>query len=284
MMRGARSDGSGSARAALPALTRRLVRGGMVVAWAWTAVLTPLPARGAATVPAQLQDPLPSILVDVSTTTWKPRGRILFDVTATVRNKLSRVGFPVVRDAAAPHDLTLTLDYGEERGRQYDLTTYQTIVTGHFRLEGRDSTPLLDFTVQERSGDQLGGTPPYIDAIQRFETNPSIFFLGDLVLARLRGEEARAPALVAGLRRELGGETSGIDPLSAPHTMMMGESHLPRLAHRRAIRELGRLGGAAAVPFLRDLLSHDDPTIQHAARRALAKTESQETVEQAPTP
>lgn len=257
-------------RTARPTVTRRLVGGGLLVVWLWQALAIPLAVSGDTTRPARPGDPLPSILVEVRTATWKPRGRVLFDVTAAVRNRLSGAGFPIVRDAAEPHDLTLALEYREERGRQYDVTTYQTIVTGRFRLEGRGATPLLEFTVQERSGEQLGGTPPYIDAIQRFETNPSVYFLGEIVRGRVRGDPARAAALMAGLRRELQSETSGIDPLSAPHTMMAGESILPRLAHQRAIRELGHLDDPEAVPFLRELLSHKDPGIQQAARQALA--------------
>lgn len=262
-------------RGALLAPARLLVGGGLLLVWA--VLSSPLEARDETTGPAQPNEPLPSILVDVSTATWKPRGRVLFDVTATVRNKLSGVGFPVVRDEAEPHDLILMLEYREERGRQYDFTTYQTIVTGRFRLEGQGSTPLMDLTVQERSGEQLGGTPPYIDAIQRFETHPSVYFLGDIVRERLRGEPARAAALMAGLRRELQAGTARIDPLSAPHTMMAGETTLPRVALQRAIRELGRLGDPEAVPFLRELLSHQDPTIQQAAGQALVRTESQAT-------
>ncbi len=261
------------------ALMRLPLAGGLLLVWSVAAWVTPPEARSDGQSPPQAKDPLPSILVDVNTATWKPRGRVLFDVTATVRNKLSGAGFPIVRDAAEPHDLTLTLDYREERGRQYDFTTYQTIVTGRFLLERRGSSPLLDLTVQERSGEELGGTPPYVDAIQRFETHPSVFFLGEIVRGRLRGDSARAPALIAGLRRELQAESAGIDPLSTPHTMTVGDTTIPALARHRAIRELGRLGEPEAVPFLRELLSHKDPNIQHAAGLALAQIESQETAE-----
>lgn len=243
---------------------RLLLGSGLLLVWACAAPAD-APAADA---------PLPSVLVEVRTATWKPRGRVLFDVKATVRNKLSGVGFPIVRDAEQPHDLTLKVDYREERGRQYDVTAYQTIVTGRFRLEGQGSTPLLELSVQERSAEQLGGTPPYIDAIQRFETNPSVFFLGDIVRERLQGERGRAPALMAGLRRVLRKDASRIDPLSAPHTMMAAESSLPRVARHRAIRELGRLGDPRAVPFLRELLSHDDPAIRQTAGQALAAIES----------
>ncbi len=261
-----------SARLPLP---RLLAVGGLLQIGLWAGLVNPLAARGDMQVPGQPNDPVPSILVEVNTATWKPRGRVLFDVTATVRNKLSAAGFPIVRDEAEPHDLTLTLEYREEQGRQYDFTTYQTIVTGRFRLERPGSTPLLDLTVQEQSGEDLGGTPPYIDAIQRFETHPSVFFLGDIVRGRLRGESARAPALMAGLRRELQAESAGVDPLSTPHTMTVADSTLPKLARHRAIRELGRLGDPQAVPFLRELLSHEDPEIQQTAGQALARIESQ---------
>lgn len=269
------APGSRPSRVTRLALMRLLLAGGLVLVWNVAAWVTPPEARSDGQSPPQAKDPLPSILVDVNTATWKPRGRVLFDVTATVRNKLSGAGFPIVRDAAEPHDLTLTLDYREERGRQYDFTTYQTIVTGRFRLERPGSTPLLDLTVQEQSGEDLGGTPPYIDAIQRFETHPSVFFLGDIVRGRLRGESARAPALMAGLRRELQAESAGVDPLSTPHTMTVADSTLPKLARHRAIRELGRLGDPQAVPFLRELLSHEDPEIQQTAGQALARIESQ---------
>ncbi len=269
MMPGEPARRSRPCRAAPLAPRRRGVAGGLLLALIWAALANPLAVRGDTMTPARPNDPLPSILVEVQTATWKPRGRVLFDVTATVRNKLSGAGFPIVRNAAEPHDLTLALDYREEQGRQYDVTTYQTIVTGRFRIEERGSAPLLDLTVQERSGERLGGTPPYVDAIQRFETNPSVYFLGEIVRGRLRDEPTRSRALIAGLRRELQAATSGVDPLSAPHTMMVGDSTVPALAHQRAIRELGRLGDPEAVPFLRELLLHKDPEIQQAARQAL---------------
>lgn len=267
----------GSTRPVTPGLC---LAGGLLVLCG-TALLVPAPAAGSDRPPvrAEQDDSLPSILVEVRTATWKPRGRILFDVTATVRNRLSSAGFPIVRDAAQPRDLTLTLDYREKRGRQYNFTTYQTIVIGRFQLESQDSSRILDLRVQEQSGQELGGTPPYIDAIQRFETHPSVYFVGDIVKGILRGEPDRALALIAGLRRELETESSGIDPLGAPHTMTAEDSALPQLARQRAIEELGQLGGPQVVPFLRDLRSHKDPEIQQAARHALDRIEAQDTAE-----
>lgn len=240
----------------------------LAVAWAACAGLAGPPAVTATTV--EREPTLPAVTVDVRTATYKPRGRVLLDVLGLVRNRLRDAQIPLARDGSAPGTVTLSVDYQEERGAQYEFDTYATIVTGRFRLTGPDSAPLFDMTVRERSGEELFGTPPYIDAIQKFETNPYVYFLGNVVREHLVGRGDETAALIHGLREMMGAEAAGFDPLSAPHTMLEAETTYPTRARERTVRELGRLGDPRAVPVLTELLSHSDETTRTLAAQALA--------------
>ena len=76
-----------------------------------------------------------TIYVDVRTSTWKTRGRLLWDAPADVRAKLIAVGFEIVREKNQPHALTLTGVYEETRGRQFGINRYGTVLSGAFRIE-----------------------------------------------------------------------------------------------------------------------------------------------------
>jgi len=92
-----------------------------------------------------------TIYVNVTSSTWMPRGRTLLDIAPTIRTKLDSAGFTVVRNQSDLHDLILTIQYREEQGRQYRIDTYGTDITCVVRLEHAELGPLLDLTIRESS-------------------------------------------------------------------------------------------------------------------------------------
>ena len=54
-----------------------------------------------------------TIYLEVERSTWKPRGRHLYDVESSIRVQLTSMGFQAVRGREEPHDLTLQVSYRE---------------------------------------------------------------------------------------------------------------------------------------------------------------------------
>ncbi len=212
-----------------------------------------------------------TMYVEARTATWKRRGRTLMDVAPLVRNKVRSAGFQVVPKASDPHVLTLTVDYREERGRQYRFDVYGTDITCRIHLEHSRSGTLLDLTVRESSGDRLLGTPPYVEAVQEFETNPYVYFLGDLVRGRAISGLDTTESLIRGFQWSIEADTEKFDPLSAPHSMASSETGYARLARDNTIDELGRLGDPRAVPLLMTLVRDTDPRVRRLSALALGR-------------
>ena len=84
-----------------------------------------------------------TIYVEVQTSTWKTRGRFLWDAPADIRAKLIAVGFEIVRDKNQPHALSLTGSYEETRGRQFGINRYGTVLSGTFRIEHHAERPVV---------------------------------------------------------------------------------------------------------------------------------------------
>lgn len=209
------------------------------------------------------------IVVQTHMTTWMPRGRTLMDLDALIRNKLTSAGFTLVPEAKESQLPTLRIDYRETRGRQYDISTFGTIITCQVSLEDDTRGELLSYTVQESSGNQLFGTPPYIEAMQKFETNPYIYLLGDLVLGRAVLGMDTVESLVRGLERVTDREQSSQDPLSLPHTLTRAETGYAAEARDNTIEEVARLKDPRAVPVLVALLGDSDPRARRLSAKAL---------------
>ena len=164
----------------------------------------------------------------------------------------------MVTTSSDPHDFILTIDYREEQGRQFSINSYGTDITCAIRLEDDNKEILLDLTVQESSGDQNLGTPPYIEAVSRFETNPYIYLLGDVVKGRTVMGLDTTGSLIKGLERLAAIDTSGFDPLSAPHSLSDADSPYGTQALYNTIQEVGRLEDLRALPVLTQVLHHRD--------------------------
>jgi hypothetical protein len=129
---------------------------------------------------------LPKIHVEVSASTWKTRGGLLYDIEGTVRRKLTSAGFLLVRDQAKSHDAVYYVDYQERRGEAYGINQFGTIISAKFRLERPEHELLHEIRIEETSHPTISGPPPYLNTLQNFQTNPYFFFLGDILQGYLR--------------------------------------------------------------------------------------------------
>ena len=205
-----------------------------------------------------------TIYVDVQATSWKPRGRLLWDAPADIRAKLIAVGFEIVREKNQPHALTLTGSYEETRGRQFGINRYGTVLTGTFRIEHHEKGPLLEITIQERAELTPSGTLPYLDSLHNFLTNPYYHFLGEIVDGQIhRNQDAHRvflKELYAKVAHEAVPEASeNSDWLpEGIHSMQQAHTLYEPVAARRTIEEFVRANDDRIVGILPDLLNHPD--------------------------
>lgn len=210
-----------------------------------------------------------TIYVDVVASTWMPRGRTLSDVGPSLRTKLASAGFTVVRNQTDRHELTLKVLYREEQGRQYRIDTYGTDITCVVQLEHAGIGPLLNLTIQESSTYPETGTPPYLEALEKFVVNPYFYLLGDLVREWVVSGLDTTGALIEGLKRLAEHEPVKSDPLKGEYLMLSDEVMFYTSARENVIQELGRLKDPRAVALLTKLLRHSDPRVRLLSVRAL---------------
>lgn len=210
-----------------------------------------------------------SVYIDLTFSTWHPRGRTLSQIGPALKIKLTNAGFMVVPKASDPHDLTLKVRYREERGQQYKFDTYGTEITCEVKLEHASAGSLLDLTIRETSGAYDSGTPPYLEALERFDTNPYFYFLGEIVSSRTRSRSDVTEALIRSLQHMIQAETPKTEQLQDAHGFLPGESLYPALVRENTIRELGRLRDDRAVPVLTALLGHASRQTRLASIEAL---------------
>lgn len=205
-----------------------------------------------------------TIYVDVQASSWKPRGRLLWDPPADLRAKLIAVGFEIVREKTHPHSLTLTGSYEETRGRQFGINRYGTVLTGTFRIEHHEKGPLFEMTIQERAVLTPSGTLPYLDSLHNFLTNPYYHFLGEIVDGQIhRNQDAHAvflKELRANVVRDAAPQVSD-NPEWIPegiHSMQQAHTLYEPVATRRTIGEFVQEEDNSIVDLLPNLLNHPD--------------------------
>ena len=205
-----------------------------------------------------------TIYVDVQATTWKTRGRLLWDAPADIRAKLIAVGFEIVREKTQPHALTLTGSYEETRGRQFGINRYGTVLTGTFRIEHHEKGPLFEITIQERAELTPSGTLPYLDSLHNFLTNPYYHFLGEIVDGQIHRNQDAHRVFLKGLRAKVVHEavpevSENSDWLpEGIHSMQQAHTLYEPVAARRTIGEFVRTEDNSIVDLLPDLLNHPD--------------------------
>jgi len=139
---------------------------------------------------AQVEDFVlkPTIYVNIDTSTWKPRGRLLYDLEGTILKKVGLAGFQVVREVTHPHECELLVVYREERGEQYDVNAWGTTIRGEFRFSGMAVSRPVTWRIVEFSENARFASPPYLDALVKFETHPYYFFLGGILMSLMHND------------------------------------------------------------------------------------------------
>ncbi|MCA9472205.1 MAG: hypothetical protein MRJ96_15475 [Nitrospirales bacterium] len=236
--------------------------------------LNPVYANAEASVSAL--SPPPTILVDVDATTWKTRGRIFYDVEGSLFRKLHSAGFQIARSRQEFHDWTLLVRYREEKGPAYTASEYGTILRATFSLFRGATQAVWEVSLVERSENSVSGTPPYLDVIQKLDSNPYYFFIGLLLRTFIEQELSVEQALLLVLQQEALRSSSSDPPNSqadlfedADHSMNFSDEYYFPFAMVRSINELVRRHDRRVIPILDRLLDYPDEQVRHGARQAL---------------
>lgn len=215
-----------------------------------------------------------TIYVDVQVSTWKTRGRLLWDAPADIRTKLIAVGFEIVREKTQPHALTLTGTYDETRGRQFGINRYGTVLSGTFRIEHHEKGPLFEITIQEKAERTPSGTLPYLDSLHNFLTNPYYHYLGEIVDGQIhRSQDAHRvflEELLAHVTQDAAPEASDTSEWipEGIHSMQQAHTLYEPVAARRTIGEFVQAKDDRIVDILPDLLNHPDVYVKVRSVRA----------------
>ena len=216
------------------------------------------------------------VYLDLQTTTWRSRGRISYGIGPSLRMKLAAAGFTVTQDQATPRELTIKVDYREERGKPVSVSLFGTDITCTVTLEHPEGGRLLDLKIHESPTYAELVTAPYLDVVERFQTNPYFYFLGDLIRGRIDAHLDTTGALIQALERQLESErprvVSPLDTLPSPaDTFPDPDIFYAAAARENAIEELGRLKDPRAVGILTKLTIHSDSQVRLRAVMALGK-------------
>lgn len=222
----------------------------------------------------------PVIYLDVRASSWRPRGRVSFGIVPSVRMKLTSAGFAVTQDPESPHDLTLVVDYREERGKQLSINLFGTEITCVMLLEhprqGRLFT--IKFHVAPRYAEMVSA--PYVEVVDMFQANPYFYFLGDLIRGRIDAHLHPAGALIQAVDRQFAREQqprneTPLDTLESPaETFPDLDLLFAPAARANAIEELGRLKDPRAIGLLEQLMFHPDRVTRLRAVHALGEFDS----------
>jgi hypothetical protein len=212
----------------------------------------------------------PSVYVEVDTKTWKTRGRLYWDVKGSMIKKLAETGFGIVRNKEAPHDLTLKVFYQEDRGEQYSINAYGTVIRCTFLLETLSTENPWKVNISESSTNVISGIPPYLDVLDKFQTNPYYFFIGEILRGNLENGLDPRGGLIYALKRILAientkpkeGQAIGRDAGSHLHTMFSDSEFYKTEAIRRAIDDCVDAKDRRIIPVFSHLLNHRESAVR----------------------
>jgi hypothetical protein len=225
-------------------------------------------------------DRQPIIYLDVSASTWRSRGRVSFGLVPLLKLKLASAGFAVTQDLESPHDLTLKVEYREERGKQISLDLTGTEITCVMLLDHPQEGRLFSTTIHEAPRYAELVTAPYVEVVEQFQTNPYFYYIGDLIRGRIDAHLDTTATLIRAVERQFDREryprvTTPLDTLESPaETFPDLDLHFAALAQDNAIDELGRLKDSRAIDLLKMLMFHSDPRTRLRAVLALGEFNS----------
>jgi hypothetical protein len=217
------------------------------------------------------------IYLNVQTSTWRLHGRISFGIIPSLRMKLASAGFVVTQAPEDPHDLTLTVEYREERGEQISLNLFGTEIICVLLLDHPQQGRLLSTMIHESPAYAALVTAPYVEVVEKFQTNPYFYFLGDLIRGRIDAGLDMTGGLIHALARQIDRQRdtragTPLDTLESPaETFPDLDLHYAALAQENAVEELGRLKDGRALELLKGLMFHPDSRTRLRAVLALGE-------------
>lgn len=210
-----------------------------------------------------------SIYIEVNASTWKTRGVMYWDVEGSLLAKLRDAGFELVRNKSDPHALTVTVDYVESKGQAFAVNRFGTAIEGTFQISHHMEGPLFNIHIRETSEPTVIGTPPYLDVLHNFLTNPYYHYLGEIVWGEIHGtqdpHEILIDSLLADVTRLQNVEEaeSVMDHSRRPqHSMRLDKNQYASVAVRRTIDELVTDKDFCLVPILKAMVHYPDVNVQ----------------------
>ena len=230
---------------------------------------------GLAQQPDLSKEEKPIIQVLVETSTWKKRGRLLYDVEGSILKKLFVAGFHAVHEDAEPHQFDLVVNYQEERGPQYGVFLWGTTIHGSFTFRGGNLSEPFQWEIVETSRNVVSGVPPYLDALEKFETHPYYFFLGPILKTMTEGSRSSQEALKSAVTEQVflayPLNTESVSQEPDPYYdqyMDTSQTLYQEVGFQRALDDLlaHQVSDEELVPIAKQLLASVDP---HSRIRAV---------------
>ncbi len=225
----------------------------------------------------------PTIQVNVEASTWKTRGRLLYDIEGSILKKLSLAGFQAIHDTKKPHQYQLVVQYEEERGTQYGVELWGTTINATFFLRGAGMGESKSWEIHETSTNMVSGPAPYLDALLKFETHPHYFFLGAMLERMTKGVTSQPDALRQAVTEFVSLVYPTIDA-AIPQDGVRIEDHFmdnsgrvyQEVALQRALDELvhQEIANDQLVPIAERLLESTDPHSRVRAVQILGKMQN----------
>lgn len=231
--------------------------------------------------PGQQFSPLRTIYIDADISTWRSRGRVSFAVVPSLRMKLAAAGFGIAPDETAPHDLILKVKYREERGRAIRFGLDGTEIICAVRLEDPRGATIAEMTIQEFPPDDPSVTAPYTDVVNKLETDPYYYFLGEILKGRVQSDLDITGSLIAAFAQMAESDKPQYGSMKGPSpnpadTLPPPEVLYVREVRANTVRELVRLKDPRAVPVLTRLFTHTDWEVRRLAVDALGVMRARE--------
>ena len=210
----------------------------------------------------------PTIQVIVQTSTWKTRGRLLYDVEGSILKKLSLAGFLAIHDKKKAHQYQLVVQYEEERGAQYGVELWGTIIHASFLFRGVNISEPFTWEIRETSTNTVSGPAPYLDALLKFETHPHYFFLGSMLKKMTKGVGSQSGALTQAVTEfvlvvypTIAEAAKQEEVRAQDHFMENSQRVYQEVALQRALNELVHqdIPDEELVPIAERLLDSTDP-------------------------
>lgn len=206
----------------------------------------------------------PVIYLDIKTSTWRPRGRISFGIAPALRTKLTSAGFAVTEDPDHPHDMTLKVEYREERGKPISVNLFGTDIICLILLDHPQNERPLSVTIHESPSYTDLVSAPYVEVVDKLQANPYFYFIGEIVRGWTILHLDTTGALVQALGRQFDRElhpppVTPMDTLVSPgETFPDLDAHFAAAAQQNTIDELSRLKDPRAIDLLERLMFHSD--------------------------